>query len=194
MKTPLIHISKQPITKLKPVLQGGDGMTAFKPRGLWYAINNEWTEWLLANEYAGDADWWGEHFYQVVKEPNAEQFILKINTIQDLDNLVSKYAKESVIGISYIDWQEVAEDYAGIEFNNYYTVKAKAWQRTGMAYVFHSAVDINSGCIWDTSVITLKKLNKRFTERFIIQPLQNHVKEKITKQQHEFINKLIHQL
>ena len=64
---------------------------------------------------------------------------------------------------SVIDWKKVAKDYGGIEFYPYIKYSSLFFNKKPLEiYIWYHAVDISSGCIWNTKSIiqTIKLLYK----------------------------------
>ncbi len=124
-----------------------------KPRGLWYALDNDWLRWLRAEQM----DW---------VQPN--DFLLEIdksrmivlNTYEDYIQFTHKYIKPLCDGIYIcIDWIKVAEDYAGIEMPSYDRVRRTTYSfNPDNSLDWIRGWDVKSGCIWDLSIISKSEI------------------------------------
>jgi len=161
-----IHMSKAPIRKIK----GASGQSDYdsKPDGFWYACGDEWIRWVKAEM----PRWKGSYLYSVTLDYSR---ILKITNEQELLAFTDEYGsyrdhsspydkarklkKKSATKLAfekkyrYINWQQVAEKYAGIEICPYIGT-----QRLKM--IWYYGWDVASGCIWDTSAVKGLKLLK----------------------------------
>ena len=129
---------------------------SLKPRGLWYSIDKEWIDWCKGNI----PNWIKK--YNIELEIKEDE-ILIIKSLEDLENLQSKYkleVSESLAFINYIDWNQVSKDYKGIEFQNYWKIKNEIMWCEDCINIFYSSLDCSSGCIWDLSCITKQTLIK----------------------------------
>ena len=114
-----------------------------KPKGLWYAINNEWIEWCKNN-----ADCWIKSGIIELEVDLSKMMI--VETTEQLNGLFTKFNYELCEGIRYIDWHKMAQNYSGLEIRNYHGLK---WANTIIDSGWFSSWDVSSGCIWDLSII-----------------------------------------
>jgi hypothetical protein len=118
----------------------------YKPRGLWYALENEWLEWCFGNM----PHWIKEN---TVKLEIDNSKIITITTFKDLISFNNTYKTNPFDDnfITYIDWEQVAKDYTGIEVHNYHQIK---WKDSNMLLPsWFYGLDVSGGCIWDLSII-----------------------------------------
>ena len=83
--------------------------------------------------------------------------IIVLNTEESYKDFTKKYS----IGRDYphnIDWNLVSKEYKGIEFPNYKELGVRNLYQESEEYKWIYSIDVNSGCIWDGSVI--KKIRK----------------------------------
>ncbi len=136
-----------------------------KPRGIWYAFGTQWITFL---------DIQGNYAYKIevddskilkLNNNNIESFIKKYKTDIgyedcarsigiDVDNLpINKREQLQYIfnKKAAIDWPRVAAEYSGIEIKNMFIINNKIDSKTN--WDFLSSWDIDSGCIWNTSII-----------------------------------------
>ena len=121
-----------------------------KPVGLWFSKNHEWIDWCESEGYGYSRE--TSYVYKLdIKFSN----VLIIDTIEKLFWLKSKY------GIfKNINWDQVALDYDGIYFDNYYEIKSHLrTNRLFNEYLWYFGIDVNSGCIFNCRIITASVLN-----------------------------------
>jgi hypothetical protein len=117
-----------------------------KPSGLWYQINSSWIRYCNKENKERET-------YNYKKFRDIGKYNIMLNNI-DMSNMIILDTKDKVFEFTnkyeipnnyyVINWIDVAKDYTGIEIPNYQNVKWFKWM---------SSWDINSGCIWDLSII-----------------------------------------
>lgn len=134
-----IHHTDNEIIKVKQYFNQRE---VFKPIGLWYDIDNSWTEWCKGNM----PDWtYKNHFELEIDESK----ILIIDTkekLLDFDKQYSVSISKRVNGICVIDWVSVSNKYSGIEISPY-----RYDCRFGLFWYY--GWDVASGCIWNFDCI-----------------------------------------
>lgn len=148
-----------------------------KPNGLYYAVNDEWTNYLYGNnEYDGylykisiscektklkvydENDCYydsnsSDDSYSLDK-PDAYARVLLIDSYQDVINISDKYGCKNR---SVIDWLDVEEDYVGIEIENYNEIllsrKNDPNKDNQRKTEWITAFDVNGGCIWNIKFV-----------------------------------------
>jgi hypothetical protein len=167
-------LSSIPIDKLVKIKYKQDW---FKPNGFWYAIDHWWLD-FYTNDYeikGGKQFKYSGYFYKIkihtelygkISNPDPNKILL-IKTTKELKLLESIYAitnngtkklnKFAGKDYNYVNWVQVAKDFAGIE------IQLNPWQ-TGQNTVnlnyknylpfWFSAWDVPSGCIWSWSVLS----------------------------------------
>ena len=119
----------------------------FKPVGFWYSVGDEWAKWCISEEFCDIA---GYCIYAIGVD---ESRILKIATPADLLLFTKAFEVPFPARELYdynIDWTRVAAMYGGIEIAPYhYSMRLDC--QTSWYYPW----DVASGCVWDTSAITL---------------------------------------
>jgi hypothetical protein len=128
----------------------------FKPKGFWYANENDWIQW--AGENMGILDY--KYFFEVkvhhtkLANPDKNK-ILYLETIEDMIEFSIRF--KSSINIYHrddkyicdIDWGKVAKLYGGVEIKF-----SKTYRLTGeYTLVWASTFDVHSGCIWNMEAI-----------------------------------------
>lgn len=152
-------------------LQCPKEMFPYKPVGLWYAIGGQWRGWCQSSHYF---HWVGSN--EFVLELDMSR-ILIIKELVHLRKFCDKYGlsfegtrQRYILGI---DWKMVAVDYADIEFPTFRSLKDSSrffGSRDWLDYLWIDAIDIDSGCIWDLSIIRghrlLTEVEKEQLNRF----------------------------
>jgi len=132
----------------------------FKPRGLWYSINDAWMQWVMNEQ----PDWLVGYPYVRQLELNHDRILTIPGNVASLRDLIARYGVPFGHGgglsdFRCIDWGQIAEEYAGVEFypynrhlvmNSFYG-KDRAEKLTTdeiFTLTFYSGVDVPSGCIW----------------------------------------------
>ena len=124
-----------------------------KPKGLWYAIGNEWIDWVRSEM----PHWEGDYIYKL--DLNSTK-ILFLETYDDIEKFTRKYKIDidySGVDVFDINWKEVSENYSGIEISPYQSsVRHKM--------LWYNGWDVASGCIWKKdgieSIVKIKKYVK----------------------------------
>ncbi len=122
-----------------------------KPFGLWYSIGFEWLDFTI-NDFEG---FYGEEKLYAYEINIDNLNILKLNTIEDINEFLKKYKIGNDM-FSSIDWKEVSKLYDGIEINNYRKIKNKL--SFNFEYMWLYGWDVSSGCIWNTKNLNIKEI------------------------------------
>ena len=84
---------------------------------------------------------------------------MKINNKDEAIKFAEKYATpqrnklgQTAEGWNTINWERVAREYDGIEFNNQH--EYRMLETSDSSGNFFYSLDVDGGCIWDTSIIT----------------------------------------
>lgn len=144
-----VVMSQFPINK---VFQQQHQTITDKPTGLWYAIGNDWIDYIRGQP---DISYWeGDYIYlleldmsQILKIYNENEFEVFTHKYGVSDSEIEGIEDNMPIDINevmYIDWEKVAYDYSGIEINPYLGYKHQTWYR---------GWDVASGCIWNPNAI-----------------------------------------
>jgi hypothetical protein len=122
-----------------------------KPSGLWYQFNNSWINLCIKNNK--DAEHMGRkphHAFEIKNYNITLDVDLSEIIILDTPEKVIEFSEKYGNGVFFIKWNDVANDYKGIEIPNYKSVSRYKWMNSW---------DISSGCIWDLSAIKNYKVN-----------------------------------
>ncbi len=136
------HFSNKQIDKLLPRVYEQQPFI-LKPSGLWFSKNNEWLEWCESEGY--------KYTNQSFRYKLEIDFrgILVIDSIDNLNWFKKTYSKGNKIM-----WTDVATDYDGIYFDNYYEIKGFIRENKRFEeFLWYFGIDVNSGCIFNTRCI-----------------------------------------
>jgi hypothetical protein len=118
--------------------QKSDG--AVKPIGLWYSIGSEWINWVRSEM----PSWERDNIFKV----SLGSKILKLKTKSDVIKFTDTYGVELWGEIVYINWNEVAKKYNGIEIMN-----PRHFGNMGKLFWLYPW-DVSSGCVWNSGGIS----------------------------------------
>ena len=115
-----------------------------KPHGLWYEINGEWVRWC-ESEMPG----WVKK-YNIFLDIDTTN-ILILDTYEKAAEFQERYEDKTseLKMLQFIDWIKVSHDYKGIEIPNISAINQGKLRMQSWVWSW----DVNSGCIWDLSVI-----------------------------------------
>lgn len=120
------------------------GIDQLKPVGLWYSIEDSWFNWCSFEKHN---DGIKKYIYEIELNPKSNILFLKNET--EIFKFVDKYIKYYLNTLYFIDWEQVSQDYDGIEINPYFR-SAGVKNKMLWYYVW----DVPSGCIWTESAIS----------------------------------------
>lgn len=139
-----LHYTAVPIERLVDGIKQPDH--SIKSNGLWLSEGDDWLKWCESEGfYTCDLD----NCYIYGASINKSSLIV-ISSLSDLDALHLKYQNKSS---GYIDWKKVAEDYDGICFENYFSVKQESFMKSDFSKTWFLAIDVNSACIWNPTKV-----------------------------------------
>jgi len=119
---------------------------AFKPKGLWYSLDDEWTDWCYGNM----PEWVKKHSHYFEVDQSK---ILVIETLEDLKKFEERFSVNLLITkFISLNWKKVSLYYSGIEIRNYHQLKYQSYP-LDYKRLWMYGWDVNGGCIWDLSVI-----------------------------------------
>lgn len=115
----------------------------FKPKGLWYGVGNSWTDWCKR-----EMPHWIKEYNHTIEIGLTN--VWTISSCLDLLHFGLTFKARDEIGMPVINWNKVAKDWAGIEVTNIDEILKLIPPNWFYGW------DINSGCIWDLSCVTIK--------------------------------------
>jgi hypothetical protein len=121
----------------------------WKPRGLWYGIDDAWLSWCESEQ----PNWIGKSFWKL----DVDESKMLLLSPGDLEGFTKEYLtapswagmrpkeyallKKLSSATDWIDWPRVAKRYSGIE------IKPYSWKHR-MSLMWYYGWDCASGCIW----------------------------------------------
>ena len=133
-----IVYSPRPLGSFRNVRQDKTISALQKPKGLWYACDKDWKEWVQSR----NPSWASGYQHKYLLEVNLNRMCV-IRIKQELWMFTGKYGIE-IGGEDAIDWVAVSKDYDGIEICPF---QSSERLRVHWYYPW----DVGSGCIWGSS-------------------------------------------
>ena len=127
--------------------------STMKPNGLWYAKGNSWMEFVRTvapgmvedAKYVYSIGFDKSEIVNIASGKQAERFTYRFK-----DRELSRKSN-----ISVVDWDSVTKvGNAGVEFMPY----ERGYLSADYTMAWYLGIDVPSGCIWDTSILTTKQL------------------------------------
>ena len=125
-----------------------------RPEGLWLSIGDSWPEWHRERLRRSKLAYW----YAVTIDPGAS--ILRIDSERDLFALTKSYGKTKISEKLWVDWDRLSRDYHGIVITP--PCEPDMWRDRELAH-WYVSWSCPSGCVWDTTVLTVNGLANRTT-------------------------------
>lgn len=141
------HYSASPIQRVMSVEQA-KGPT-FKPKGLWYDLNDAWK---YTQAMGGEL---GAHAYVVEVDPKQ---ILVLATRRDVEEFRARYESIAHEEFEVIDWKAVARACAGIEVHNPRSFNVRSTVFPSDRPTWLDTWDVSSGCVWNEDAVRLRPL------------------------------------
>ena len=121
----------------------------FKPRGLWYEIDNGWKDWV----HYESPDW--ENEYQVGQEvvfkPGAR--VLVLDSVDVVRKFIETYSTlHPKLRSDEIDWVKVTQEWDAVEIPDY----GSLWDPFRYDSSWFYAWDCSSGCVWNLDVVEVR--------------------------------------
>lgn len=116
----------------------------YKPKGLWYAFNYEWADWVYR-----EMPRWAGH-YDFVHKIEVTDKVLRLDTIDKCLEFTKRYGiyeRGSLPPTYQIDWIQVAKDYSGIEVTQPYKWSRILEHEYTLWWLY--GWDVGSGCVWN---------------------------------------------
>jgi len=159
-KNERVHLSKTPIQNIKIRIKDRD--VHGKPGGLWYGFGSNWINFIKHgvtwdmkdNTSLKDVLKSDVYIYKLYLDTSK---ILILDTKDSYINFTRQYSTNTNYPYN-IDWDLVSKKYKGIEFPNYEDLDVRLLYQKSDEYKWIYPIDVNSGCIWDTSAIRRYRL------------------------------------
>lgn len=159
-KNERVHLSKIPIENIEIRIKNKD--IHGKPGGLWYGFGSNWI-----NFQKHGVSWDAGGDLSLKNVMNSDVYIYKLYLdmsnvlILNTEDLYIDFTREYSTNTNYpnnIDWDLVSKKYKGIEFPNYEELGVRNLHIESKKYEWIYTIDVNSGCIWDGSVVKKHRL------------------------------------
>ena len=127
--------------------------STMKPNGLWYAKGNSWMEFVRTElaEMAEDA----KYVYAIGFDMDKVLSIKSGRQAERVTYMFKDYKLSQRANVSIVDWDRITKiGKAGVEFIPY----DRGYFSADYTMVWYSGIDVPSGCIWDTSILTTKQI------------------------------------
>ena len=124
-----------------------------KPNGLWYAKGNSWMEFVRTEmaDMAEDA----KYVYAIGFDKSKILSITSGRQAERITYMFKDYKLSRKANISIVDWDRITKiGKAGVEFIPY----ERSYFSPDYSMAWYAGIDVPSGCIWDTSILTTKQI------------------------------------
>ena len=124
-----------------------------KPNGLWYAKGNSWMEFVRTElvEMTEDA----KYVYAIGFDKSKILSITSGRQAERVTYMFKDYKLSRKANISIVDWDRITKiGKAGVEFIPY----ERGYFSPDYSMAWYAGIDVPSGCIWDTSILTTKQI------------------------------------
>ena len=123
-----------------------------KPNGLWYAKGNSWmefvTEIMIMAEYA-------KYVYAIGFDKSKILSITSGRQAERVTYMFKDHELSRKANVSIVDWDRITKiGKAGVEFIPY----ERGYFSADYTMAWYLGIDVPSGCIWDTSILTTKQV------------------------------------
>lgn len=143
----LHHYSKRELpTYLKKTL--AVPQMGLLPKGFWFYKNSEWIDWCSENNCLDEST---NYCYRIAVDFSN---ILVIDTFEKLNDFCDRFSRKD----NSIDWYFVQKFYKGVYFDNYQQIRHKIKELDVNSMIWYNAIDVCSGCIFNTSTVLLHRL------------------------------------
>ena len=124
-----------------------------KPAGLWYGCGTTWLDWL--ETMASGASSKETQVWSLKIDMSKVKSITSEKELQKFSYMFADHSAYSHQAPTTIDWVRTSQKFSGIECCPYPVSNDLKLQ---MKFLWYFALDVASGCIWDTSSITNSSL------------------------------------
>lgn len=127
---------------------------SFKPQGFWVDVGRDWKRWCKGERFRPEAFAF-RHRIRVSSNANVlrlsgpDALVSFTKSFARIHPLLREYEESGMFMDHYIDWPDVAGKYQGIIIAPY------CWSLR-MEMMWYYPWDCASGCIWDTSAISIE--------------------------------------
>jgi len=119
-----------------------------KPEGLWYGCGTTWLDWLEREGHEPDPEEY--QIWSLKIDMSKIKSITSEKELQRFSYMYADYSQYSGRGPTTMDWSRASQKFSGIECCPYPVGESEMINK----FIWYVAIDVSSGCIWDTSAIT----------------------------------------
>ena len=124
-----------------------------KPNGLWYAKGNSWMEFVRTEIMIMAED--AKYVYAIGFDMDKVLSIKSGRQAERVTYMFKDHELSRKANISINDWDRITKiGKAGVEFIPY----ERGYFSRDYSMAWYSGIDVPSGCIWDTSILTTKQV------------------------------------
>ena len=124
-----------------------------KPNGLWYAKGNSWME-FIRTEMADMAEN-AKYVYAIGFDKSKVLSITSGRQAERATYMFKDHELSRKANVSFIDWNKITKmGKGGVEFMPY----ERGYFSADYTMGWYLGIDVPSGCIWDTSILTTKQI------------------------------------
>lgn len=127
--------------------------SSMKPNGLWYAKGNSWMEFMRTevSEMVENA----KYVYAIGFDKSKVVSITSGRQAERVTYMFKNYELSQRANVDIVDWDRMTKiGKGGVEFIPY----DRGYMSANYRMVWYSGIDVPSGCIWDTSILTTKQV------------------------------------
>ena len=127
--------------------------STMKPNGLWYAKGNSWMEFIRTEmaDMAEDA----KYVYAIGFDKSKVLSITSGRQAERVTYMFKDYELSQKANVSIIDWNKITKiGKGGVEFMPY----ERGYFSADYTMAWYLGIDVPSGCIWDTGILTTKQV------------------------------------
>jgi hypothetical protein len=127
--------------------------STMKPNGLWYAKGNSWMEFMRTEvaEMTEDA----KYVYAIGFDKSKVVSITSGRQAERVTYMFKNYELSQRANVDIVDWDRMTKiGKGGVEFIPY----DRGYMSANYRMVWYLGIDVPSGCIWDTSILTTKQV------------------------------------
>jgi hypothetical protein len=128
-----------------------------KPAGLWYGCGTAWLDWLEREGHQPAPEEY--QIWSLKIDMSRVKSITSEKELQRFSYMYADHSKYSHSGPTTMNWNKASQKFSGIECCPYPVssdskLQMKFDSKLQMKFLWYFALDVASGCIWDTSSIT----------------------------------------
>jgi len=127
--------------------------STMKPNGIWYAKGNSWMEFVRTE--MPDMTKNAKYVYAIGFDKSKVLRITSGKQAERVTYTFKDYELSRKANVNIVDWDRITKiGKAGVEFMPY----ERRYFSADYTTAWYLGIDIPSGCIWDTSILTTKQI------------------------------------